>query len=48
MEELRPHMADRLALSLLNRAQLRGRDFRAMENGATTLTDAGRKTVLVA
>jgi len=48
MEELRPHLADRLALSLLNRGQIRARDFRSMENGATQLTDAARKDVLVA
>lgn len=48
MEELRPPLADRLALSLINRGQLRASDFRTMENGATTLTDAARKTVLIA
>lgn len=48
MEELRPHLADRLALSLLNRGQVRARDFRSMENGATQLTDVARKDVLVA
>ncbi len=48
MEELRPHLADRLALSLINRGQVRARDFRSMENGATVLTDIARKTVLVA
>ncbi len=48
MEELRPHMADRLALSMLNRGQLKRRDFRVMENGATLLTDTARKAVLVA
>ena len=48
MEELRPHLADRLALSLINRGQVRARDFRTMENGATLLSDDARKTVLVA
>lgn len=48
MEELRAPMADRLALSLTNRGQIRVRDFRVMENGATVLTDLARKTVLVA
>jgi CRISP-associated protein Cas1 len=48
MEELRAPLADRLALSLINRGQLRAHDFRTMENGATLLTDAARKTVLVA
>ncbi len=48
MEELRPHMADRLVLSLINRGQIRTRDFRSMENSATVLTDTARKAVLVA
>lgn len=48
MEELRAPMADRLALSLTNRGQIRVRDFRVIENGATVLTDLARKTVLVA
>lgn len=48
MEELRPVMADRLALSLLNRRQLRARDFETRDGGAVLLTDEGRKTVLTA
>jgi CRISPR-associated protein Cas1 len=48
MEELRPAFADRLALSLLNRKQLAMRDFSIQENGATLLTDDGRRTVLTA
>ena len=48
MEELRAPMADRLALSLTNRGQIRVKDFRIMENGATVLTDVARKAVLVA
>lgn len=48
MEEFRPVMADRLALSLINRKQLGERDFRRSENGAVLLTDDARKTVLVA
>lgn len=48
MEELRPVMADRLALTLVNRGQLKARDFRIDEGGAVSLTDDGRKTVLVA
>jgi len=46
MEELRPLVADRVALSLINRRQLGGADFRHMENGAVLLTDDGRKSVL--
>jgi CRISPR-associated protein Cas1 len=48
MEELRPVLADRLALSLLNRRQLRVRDFEARDGGGVLLTDDGRKTVLTA
>ncbi|MGJ0393554.1 MAG: type I-C CRISPR-associated endonuclease Cas1c [Methylocystis sp.] len=48
MEELRPVLADRLALSLFNRRQLRARDFEVQETGAVLLTDEARKTVLAA
>jgi CRISPR-associated protein Cas1 len=48
MEEFRAQLADRLALSLLNRGQLGLRDFRMMENGAVLLTDEARRTVLTA
>ncbi len=48
MEELRPVVADRLALALLNRRQLRARDFEFRDGGAVMLTDEGRKTVLAA
>ena len=47
-EEFRPHLADRLALSLINRGQLGPSAFRRMDNGAVLLTDEARKTVLVA
>jgi len=48
MEELRAPLADRLALSLVNRRQLRAGDFQRMDSGAVLLTDDGRKTVLTA
>ena len=48
MEELRPVMADRLALSLVNRGQLRAKDFLVEEAGGVRMTDAARKEVLVA
>lgn len=48
MEELRPVFADRLALSLINRRQLRARDFETRDGGAVMLTDDGRRTVLEA
>ncbi|NGM47821.1 type I-C CRISPR-associated endonuclease Cas1 [Rhodobacter sp. SGA-6-6] len=48
MEELRAPLADRLALSLVNRRQLRASDFHRMEGGAVLLTDDARKLVLTA
>lgn len=48
MEELRAPVADRLALSLVNRRQLRAGDFRAMDGGAVLLGDDARKLVLTA
>jgi CRISPR-associated protein Cas1 len=48
MEELRPVLADRLALSLVNRRQLAEDDFVVGETGGVRLTDDARKRVLVA
>ena len=48
MEELRPVLADRLALTLVNRRQLSAKDFEGREGGAWLLTDAGRRTVVTA
>ena len=48
MEEVRPILADRLALSLLNRRQLRAGDFENRCGGTVLLSDAGRKKVLAA
>lgn len=48
MEEFRPFFADRLALSLINRRQVSASDFRRLENGACLMSDALRRTVLVA
>jgi CRISPR-associated protein Cas1 len=48
MEELRPVLADRLALSLINRRQVRSGDFETRDGGAVLLTETGRKTVLTA
>jgi len=47
MEELRPVLADRTALALLNRRQLDASDFEARENGAIFLREASRKKVLM-
>lgn len=46
MEELRPFMADRLALNLVNLKQLKGSDFVRKENGGVIMTDAGKKEIL--
>ena len=48
MEELRPVIADRLALSLINRKQVKAAGFRRTESGAVEMDDATRKEVLVA
>ncbi|MBV8071055.1 MAG: type I-C CRISPR-associated endonuclease Cas1 [Acidobacteriaceae bacterium] len=47
-EELRSVLADRLALSLINRMQVTERDFRKLDNGAVLLSDEARKTVITA
>lgn len=48
MEELRPVLADRLVLSLVNRRQLAPGDFIIEDAGGVRLTDEARKRVLVA
>lgn len=48
MEELRAPLADRLALTLINRAQLQPDDFSERPGGSVYLTESGRKTVLIA
>nr|CAD6438103.1 type I-C CRISPR-associated endonuclease Cas1 [Rhizobium sp. Q54] len=48
MEEMRLVLADRLALSLLNRRQLRARDFETREGGAVMMSDDARRLVLTA
>jgi CRISPR-associated protein Cas1 len=48
MEEFRACFADRLALSLINRQQVRGKEFRKTETGAVLMDENARKTVLVA
>jgi CRISP-associated protein Cas1 len=48
MEELRPVLVDRLALSLINRRQVAPNGFHASESGAVQMDDATRKQVLVA
>jgi CRISPR-associated protein Cas1 len=48
MEELRPVLADRLAISLVNRRQVAGSGFARSESGAVIMSDATRKEVLIA
>jgi CRISPR-associated protein Cas1 len=46
MEEFRPVLADRLAVTLINRKQLTADDFEALPGGAVRLADQGRRMVL--
>ena len=46
MEELRPHFADRLVFTLINRHQVEPDGFVLKENGAVLMDDVTRKTVL--
>ena len=46
MEELRPCMADRFALTLINNRVVGKQDFEFLENGVVFLSDSGRRTVL--
>ena len=46
MEELRPCMADRFVLTLINNRMLKKQEFVFLENGAVILTETGRRTFL--
>ena len=48
MEEFRAYLADRLALSLVNRGQVRAKDFALREGGAVQLEDDARRAVVIA
>ncbi len=48
MEELRPFLADRLALSLVNRKQVSPSGFQTLESGGVIMDDETRKTVISA
>jgi CRISPR-associated protein Cas1 len=48
MEEFRPFLADRLALSLINLGQVNAKGFSKSETGAVTMTDDTRKEVIMA
>ncbi|GAB4316416.1 MAG: type I-C CRISPR-associated endonuclease Cas1c [Candidatus Zixiibacteriota bacterium] len=47
MEEFRPVLADRVALSLVNRKQVIGRGFVKTESGAVTMDEKTRREVIV-
>lgn len=47
MEEFRSFLADRLALSLINRQQIKSGNFQRTETGAVMMDDKTRKEVLV-
>jgi len=48
MEEFRPFLADRLALSLINLSQVQKNGFRSEESGAVLMDDDTKKALLVA
>jgi len=48
VEEFRPFLADRLALSLVNLQQVKGKGFTKTETGAVQMDDETRREVLVA
>lgn len=48
VEEFRPMLADRLALSLINLGQVKKKDFTVTESGAVRMYDDARKALLVA
>lgn len=48
MEEFRPFLADRVALSLVNLKQVQAGGFRKTESGGVEMSDAARKELLLA
>lgn len=48
IEEFRPVLADRMALSLINLGQIRAKGFKIMETGAVVMDDETRKNLLIA
>jgi CRISPR-associated protein Cas1 len=48
MEEFRPWLADRLAITLINRQQISAAHFVEREGGAVEFTETGRKLVIKA
>lgn len=48
MEELRPCLADRFVITLINNRMVKAGDFQEAESGAVILTDAGRRKLIQA
>jgi CRISPR-associated protein Cas1 len=48
MEELRPVLADRLAVTLINRKQLKPEQFEETPGGAIQMNEEGRRALIVA
>lgn len=48
MEEFRPYLADRLALTLVNLKQISGKRFKKTETGAVVMDDETRKELITA
>jgi CRISPR-associated protein Cas1 len=48
MEELRAPLADRLALTLINRRQVQASGFTVQDSGATLLEESTRKQIIAA
>lgn len=48
MEEFRAYLGDRLVLSLINKGQIRGKDFVMQGEDSVMMTDNGRKVILTA
>jgi CRISPR-associated protein Cas1 len=48
LEEFRAPLCDRLAITLINREQIKDKDFDKRDGGSVLLNDKGRKTVIAA
>ncbi len=48
MEEMRPILGDRLAITLVNRGQIRSNHFESRSDGSVSLTEEGRRAAVLA
>jgi CRISPR-associated protein Cas1 len=48
IEEFRPYLADRLVCTIINKGQVKARDFHRQESGAVLMDDETRKVVIAA